>query len=81
MRREELIGKQKNAKRNAWGALFAAVVMGCVWLFYDNADLKPLYFFVGMSLALIAANSFGLANVYAQIHEMLDQKSSNEERN
>lgn len=73
--------KIQDRKRKARRALFAAVVMGCVWIFYDDAELKPLYFFVGVSLALVDANSFGLANVYAQLHQMLEQKSSIEARN
>lgn len=44
--------------------------MACVWLCYDDGAIKPLYFFVGMTLVLVAVNSFGLSRVYGELHRV-----------
>lgn len=44
--------------------------MACMWLCYDDGAIKPLSFFLGISLALVAVNSFGPSRVYSELHRV-----------
>ena len=76
LRYKELLSKQKAQRNIAWGAWFAAVVTGCVWVFYDNATLQPLYAFVALSMFFIGGNSLGLSRVYGELHQMQNNEKS-----
>ena len=74
-----LVALEKKTRIRAYGAWFAAVVMACVWVFLDNASLQPLYFFAGLSLALIGANSWGMARMAATMSRMHHENNSSPE--